>query len=143
MRLRLLALETALGLAIATACTGGHEITGGPPPPPKTHPGPLTGDWSATTPDFVITMHLADAVSEATGVGGVTGNGQVSGPAITGGTIAFGVFGKDSSAAIRLTYTASEFRAVYFTGQLSTSTQIVGYMDSSGFNHVSVTYTKQ
>jgi hypothetical protein len=143
MRLRLLALGVSLALAVATACTGSHEISGVPPPPPQTHPGPLTGDWSATTPGFVVTMHLADAVSAVTGVGGVTGNGKISGPAINGGTIAFGVFGKDSSAAVRLTYTASQFRAVYFTGQLSTSTRIVGNIDSSGFNHVSVTYNKQ
>ncbi|HXI35058.1 MAG TPA: hypothetical protein VNH63_13300, partial [Gemmatimonadales bacterium] len=84
-----------------------------------------------------------DAVSATTGVGAVTGNGTVSGSAITGGTISFGVFGKDSSAAVLLTYTAAQFKAVHYTGQLSSSTTIVGYMDSSGFNHVSVTYTKQ
>lgn len=143
MRLRLLALAVALSLAVAAACSGSHEISGTPPPPPNTTPGPLTGNWSGTTPSFVITMHLADAFSAKTGAGAVTGNGTVSGSAITGGKISFGVFGKESSAVVRLTYTASQFRAVYFTGQLSSPTQIVGYMDSSGFNHVGVTYVKQ
>lgn len=141
MQLRLLASSVALALGVA--CTGSHEISGVPPPPPPTHPGPLTGDWSGTTTGFDITMHLTDAVSDKTGIGGVTGNGVVSGSAITGGSISFGVFGKDSFATVRLTYTAAQFRAVYFTGQLSTPTQIVGYVDSSGFNHVSVTYLKQ
>jgi alpha-tubulin suppressor-like RCC1 family protein len=94
------------------------------------------GHWTADGPDFITTLELDDTVVFATGIGTVKGNGTFTGPGIAGGGGAFTVTGTDSSGAIRLAFTSVGHATAYFTGVMVADTEIVGHLDSSGFNHL-------
>jgi alpha-tubulin suppressor-like RCC1 family protein len=107
------------------------------------HPplGAATGHWTADGPDFIADLDLGDTVVVATGRGTVQGSGTFTGPGIVGGGGAFTVTGTDSSSRVRLAFIAPGRATAYFTGQVVADTEMIGNLDSSGFNHLALTFS--
>jgi alpha-tubulin suppressor-like RCC1 family protein len=111
-------------------------------PPSPTTIGAAHGHWTADGPDFIAAMDLSDTVVVATGNGIIKGSGTFTGPTISGGQSAFAVAGTDSAGVIHLALMANRWATAFFAGRLVADTQIVGALDSAGYNHLALTFSR-
>ncbi len=133
-------------IAAFASCSGSGGSSG--PTSPKTQPGPFTGSWKGSDSTLLtMSMTLDDPDVPPENTGSIAGSGYLSGAAVTGGQLSFGVTGKDSLSAqssVSLTIAVTGYQPATFIGTLTFAGQeIVGVLNGSGFNQVPLTLVHQ
>lgn len=120
---RLLALMLVSG---ALACGGSS------PAAPVTS---LDGTWNGSTGAYQVSLGLTQSDTVVTGTGLMAGNT---------GIVQLDVTGSFHAPNFTLTLSAPQFPDVVYTGQLSSTTpQMIGQLNGSGFTQTALTVTRK